>query len=181
MKNSICDKFFGLNFTKTEYVAHKIELTSTHKSPFVNVMFIILKKSPLSTKNTTPIVDKSIPIIWYFVISLFKIRTDKIRINIGIIELISSAFVAVVVFKAMYKTVLKSVIPIIDKKDNIKKFSFIVFSTFLKSIKNKIGKENKITKSHLKKANSSGSTSVLINLPKIKFPDQKSTQSTNNG
>jgi len=179
-KNSICDKALGLNFTATEYVAHNIELTNIHKSPFVKLIFKIFKKSPFKTKKTTPIVDKTIPNTCLEVIFFFNTKKDITKIKIGIIELIKRAFVALVVCKAIYKIVLNKEIPMIAKKDNKRKFSLRIFNIFLISRKNRIGRESKITKNHLKKANSNGSICVLTNLPNIKFPDQKSTQSTNN-
>jgi len=85
--------------------------------------------------------------------------------------LIINAFVDVVADKPKYNIVLKDVIPKNANKVSINQF-------FLKELniclyrKTKIGNTIKNTKAHLKKANSSGVISSLINLPITKLTDQ---------
>ena len=156
-----------------------MELRITHKSPFVNSNSDKLEILPFNTKYTTPKVDNNIPNVWIRVILVFKIKKEKTKIRIGIIELINKAFVAVVVCRAMYKKVLKQVIPIRAKKEiSIKFFLNNLINFFILTIK-KIGSKKINTNDHLKNANSTGSILELTNLPRIKLPDQKSTQSTN--
>ncbi len=146
----------------------------------VNSISKILNISPFKTRKITPKVDNNIPIVCTFVILLFNMKNESTNISMGTIELIKSAFVAVVVCNAMYNNVLKSVIPKRDKKERSIKFFLKIETTFLISIIKKAGIRRITTNIHLKKANSKGSTVVLINRPIIKLPDQKSTQSANN-
>ncbi len=104
-------------------------------------------------------------------ILFFKIKTEKTSIKIGIIELSKRAFVAVVVCKAIYKKVLKKVIPKSAKTDKTKKFFFNITNIFFISMIKRTGINNRTTKNHLKNANSKGSIVKLTNLPKIKLPN----------
>lgn len=85
-----------------------------------------------------------------------------------------NALVDVVTVNPKYKRVLNAVIPSIASTANILKFCFKELIMFLCLII-RIGAIIKKTKNHLKKDNSKGVMSSLINLPITKLTDQNNT------
>jgi len=104
------------------------------------------------------------------VIAFFKITNEKKRIKIGILELISSAFVAVVYCNPIYNSVLKQAIPKKESSSRIFRCALKVVLSFF-TCKAKKGRTTIKTPPHLKNANSNGSMAPATKRPMTKFAD----------